>query len=52
MLAAVRTVADLAREVAPKTEAGRALAPELLAAIRDAGLFGLGGSACAGRCRG
>ncbi|WP_086667857.1 acyl-CoA dehydrogenase family protein [Lentzea kentuckyensis] len=42
MLAAVRTVADLAREVAPKTEAGRALAPELLAAIRDAGLFGLG----------
>jgi alkylation response protein AidB-like acyl-CoA dehydrogenase len=42
VLAAVRTVADLAREVAPKTEAGRALAPELLDAIRDAGLFGLG----------
>ena len=39
MLAAV---AELAREVAPKTEAGRALAPELLAAIHDAGLFRLG----------
>ncbi|MDX8029358.1 acyl-CoA dehydrogenase family protein [Lentzea sp. BCCO 10_0856] len=39
MLAAV---AELAREVAPKTEAGRALAPELLAAIQDAGLFRLG----------
>lgn len=42
MLAAVRTVADLAREVAPRTEAGRALAPELLDAIREAGLFRLG----------
>ncbi|MFD9697706.1 acyl-CoA dehydrogenase family protein [Lentzea sp. NPDC059081] len=35
-------LADLAREVAPKTEAGHALAPELLEAIRDAGLFRLG----------
>jgi alkylation response protein AidB-like acyl-CoA dehydrogenase len=35
-------VADLAREVAPKTESAGALAPELLAAIRDAGLFRLG----------
>jgi alkylation response protein AidB-like acyl-CoA dehydrogenase len=40
--AAVETVADLARELASRTEAGRALAPELLDAIRDAGVFGLG----------
>ncbi|MFI6095937.1 acyl-CoA dehydrogenase family protein [Lentzea sp. NPDC051213] len=42
MLDAAQTVADLARELAPKTEAARALAPELLDAIRDQGLFGLG----------
>jgi indole-3-acetate monooxygenase len=35
-------VADLAREVAPETEAGRALAPGLLDAILDAGLFRMG----------
>ncbi|SDG65046.1 Acyl-CoA dehydrogenase [Lentzea fradiae] len=41
-------VADLAEEVAPATEAGRALAPELVAAIRDAGLFRLGVPAALG----
>ncbi|MFD4669716.1 acyl-CoA dehydrogenase family protein [Lentzea sp. NPDC058450] len=41
-MADVRTVADLAREVAPKTEAGGALAPELLAAIGESGLFRAG----------
>lgn len=41
-MADVRTVTDLAREVAPKTEAGRTLAPELVEAIREQGLFRLG----------
>ncbi|HEX7303540.1 acyl-CoA dehydrogenase family protein [Lentzea sp.] len=35
-------LADLAREVAPKTESAGALAPELLEAIRSEGLFRLG----------
>ncbi|MBP2478360.1 alkylation response protein AidB-like acyl-CoA dehydrogenase [Crossiella equi] len=35
-------IADLAREVAPTTEAGRALAPALLAALREHGLLSLG----------
>ncbi|SES33973.1 Acyl-CoA dehydrogenase [Lentzea xinjiangensis] len=42
MLTAVRTVADLAREVAPRTEAARALPPELLTAIGATGLFRAG----------
>ncbi|WP_394618455.1 acyl-CoA dehydrogenase family protein [Lentzea sp. JNUCC 0626] len=47
-MADVRTLADLAREVAPKTEAGRALAPELLAAIKESGLFRAGVPAALG----
>ena len=35
-------LADLARELAPKTEEARALAPELVEAIRSQGLFRLG----------
>ncbi|WP_231114628.1 acyl-CoA dehydrogenase family protein [Lentzea aerocolonigenes] len=42
MLAAAQTVADLARSVAPETEAGRALAPELLDLLRSERMFGLG----------
>ncbi|MEU0878576.1 acyl-CoA dehydrogenase family protein [Lentzea sp. NPDC005914] len=42
MLAAAQTVADLARSVAPRTEAGRALAPELLDLLHSERIFGLG----------
>ena len=42
MPAAAQTVADLAREVAPRTEAGRALAPELLDALHEEQIFWLG----------
>lgn len=38
----MQAVADLARELAPKTETARALAPELVEAIREQGLFRLG----------
>lgn len=42
MLAAAQTLADLAREVAARTEAERALAPELLDALHAERIFGLG----------
>ncbi|MFS8097107.1 acyl-CoA dehydrogenase family protein [Lentzea alba] len=42
LLAAARTIADLARESAPTTESARALASPLLDAIRAEGLFSLG----------
>jgi indole-3-acetate monooxygenase len=42
IVAAARDLAVLARELAPSTEAGRALAPELLTALRASGLFQLG----------
>lgn len=42
MLAAAQTVADLARSLAPETEAGRALAPELLDLLHSERIFGLG----------
>ena len=42
LLSTAQTLADLAREVAPTTEADRALAPDLLDALRAQGLFALG----------
>jgi indole-3-acetate monooxygenase len=42
VLATAQTVADLAREVSSETEAGRALAPELVEALHSAKIFGLG----------
>ncbi|MFD4638005.1 acyl-CoA dehydrogenase family protein [Lentzea sp. NPDC058436] len=38
----MQAIADLARELAPRSEAARALAPELVEAIRSEGLFRLG----------
>ena len=42
LLSTAQTLADLAREVAPTAEADRALAPDLLDALRAQGLFALG----------
>lgn len=42
MLTAAQAVADVAREVAARTEAERALAPELLDALHAKRIFGLG----------